>query len=250
MSDLTLKQRTLVLICTLMLPLLAHAEESVSTMLQQADAFRLPDDSSRVQVHVLLMKGETLDKERDYTVYLKPGRKSLVLFNSAAERGQKALQLDDRFYLLLPKSRHPVRISPMQKLLGEAAVGDISNMTWKEDYQGTVVANNMLIDGYSSVQLDLQASRSGVTYARIELWLKADDFRPLLAKLYLQSGRIAKTVQYQSGKLDGREVIISMRMQDKIQKNKLTLVQYRSITAHETPEAWFNPQRLNRLNIE
>ena len=75
----------------------------------------------------------TLEKERLYEVLIKPGRRSLVLFQSKAEAGQKVLMLDDRYWLLLPKTRRPVRITASQKLLGEASTGDIATMTWSED---------------------------------------------------------------------------------------------------------------------
>ena len=44
---------------------------------------------------------------------------------SPAEKGQKVLMLGDDFWLLMPDSQRPLRITPMQKLLGDASTGDI-----------------------------------------------------------------------------------------------------------------------------
>jgi len=90
----------------------------IQTILKQADNYRLPQDTVQVETSVALYKKGKLDKERQYSVYIKPGRRSLVIFNSAVERGQKVLMLDDKFWMIMPKSRRPIRITPMQKLLG------------------------------------------------------------------------------------------------------------------------------------
>src|SRR5262249_32976587 len=116
----------------------SHAEE-VKKMLQEADAFRVTSETLRVDTEVRVFKGEQHDKTRLYAVYVKPGRRSLVVFRSANERGQKMLMLGDDFWLVMPTSQRPLRITPMQKLLGDASTGDIASLTWAEDYDGSVV---------------------------------------------------------------------------------------------------------------
>jgi len=244
------------LFCTVLNASILHAaglsdeSNSVSEILTVADGFRKPDGSSRVKLEVSLFKKGKLDRQKRYTVYMKSGRRSLALFNSPGELGQKALQLDDRFYLLLPKSRRPVRISPMQKLLGEAAIGDISTMTWSEDYSGTVLDAADIVNGIHTIKLKLAAKRSGVTYEQIELWVTPDSFRPVQANLYLKSGRIAKRVSYQAGVLNGTEMITAMVMEDRIQKQKRTEIHYQSIEAIDVPDRYFNPAYLTRNHVE
>ena len=59
----------------------------VKALLKEADAFRLATGSARVETEVRVLKAGKLDKTRLYVVYVKPGRRSLVLFRSSAERG-------------------------------------------------------------------------------------------------------------------------------------------------------------------
>ena len=66
-------------------------------------------------------------------------RQSLVLMQSPAEKGQKVLMLGDDFWLLMPESQRPLRITPMQKLLGAASTGDIASMSWADDYSGQLI---------------------------------------------------------------------------------------------------------------
>ncbi|MGE5468751.1 MAG: outer membrane lipoprotein-sorting protein [Ignavibacteria bacterium] len=240
----------------------AAAAESVATLLKQADAFRLPAQSVRVDTEVELYKNEALDKERLYTVYVKPGRRSLVLMKSPAEIGQKVLMLADQFWLLMPESQRPLRITASQKLLGEASTGDIASMTWSEDYDGVVKDEGDCPAPPPSVpeaaapakprrclHLDLAQARAGVTYARVELYLDKASRQPIKADLYVGSGKRAKEAWYVPRLVEGQPRIMAMLLLDDIQPNRRTLIRYRSIVPKEAPDEFFNPAALVRNSL-
>lgn len=105
-------------------PSWAVDSQQVTEMIAKADSYRLNSaQASKVVSVVALYQDEQLDKTREYNVYTRPNRESLVVFKSAVEAGQKMLMIEDNYWLLMPKSRRPIRITPMQKLLGEASVG-------------------------------------------------------------------------------------------------------------------------------
>jgi hypothetical protein len=240
----------------------ATSGDDVATLLKQADAYRLPATAMRVDTDVELYRNDVLDKERSYTVYLKSGRRSLILMKSPMEAGQKVLMLGDQFWLLMPESQRPLRITPSQKLLGEASTGDIANMTWSEDYDGSVVAE---VDcptpptGLSEeppttkprrcLHLDIAAARSGVTYSRIDLYLEKSNRLPVKADLFVGSGKQAKEAWYIAKRQDGQLRIMAMALIDHIQVNRRTLVRYRSLTAKEAPDEFFNPAALVRNSL-
>ncbi|MEF1174349.1 outer membrane lipoprotein-sorting protein, partial [Vibrio sinaloensis] len=114
----------------------------VGSMVRNADSFRQGYESAKVVSEVALYENDTLDKTREYHVYTRENRESLVVFKSQVEQGQKMLMLGDNYWFVMPKSRRPIRITPMQKLLGEASVGDISTLTWSEDYHATFVSQD------------------------------------------------------------------------------------------------------------
>jgi hypothetical protein len=240
----------------------AVADDDVAALLKRADAYRLPAASMRVETDVELYRNDVLDKERRYTVYVKPGRRSLVLMKSAAEAGQKVLMLADQFWLLLPDSQRPVRITASQKLLGEASTGDIANMTWSEDYQGSVVgeidcpaAPAVLTElqpsakSHRCLHLDLTAARAGVTYSRIDLYLEKASRLPVKADLFVGSGKRAKEAWYAPKLVDGQQRIMTMLLLDDIQVNRRTVIRYRSLTAKEAPDEFFNPAALVRNSL-
>jgi hypothetical protein len=240
----------------------ALAAENVATLLKAADAFRLPAESVRVETQVELYKNDALDKERLYTVYVKPGRRSLVLMKSPSEAGQKVLMLADQFWLLMPESQRPLRITASQKLLGEASTGDIATMTWSDDYDGSVTdevdcptppANladvTASATGRRCLHLDLAQARNGVTYARVELYLDKASKAPIKADLYVGSGKRAKEAWYVAKPVDGHPRIMTMVLLDDIQPNRRTVVRYRSIVSKAAPDEFFNPAALVRNNL-
>lgn len=222
--------------------------ESVSALLKQADAYRLPDQSARVETLVELYRNDVLDKERRYTVYTKPGRRSLVLMKSPSEMGQKVLMLAENFWLLMPESQRPLRITANQKLLGEAATGDIATMTWSEDYDGRLTGE-VDVDDRRCLRLDLSAARPGVTYARIDLYLDKASKLPVKADLYVNSGKRAKEARFEAGWLDGQTRIVAMTLLDDIQRGRRTIVRYQSIVPKEAPDEFFNPAALVRNSL-
>ena len=119
-------------------PVSSAADPDVHSLLEKADGYRLPSAAAQVTTRIQVLKGGVLDKERLYAVHVKPGRRSLVLSRSPAEKGQKVLMVGDDFWIALPSSQRPIRITPAQKLLGDASTGDIATLTWAEDYGGAV----------------------------------------------------------------------------------------------------------------
>ena len=240
----------------------AFAADNVVVLLKQADAYRLPAASVRVETHVELYRNNALDKERLYTVYVKPGRRSLVLMKSPSEIGQKVLMLADQFWLLMPESQRPLRITATQKLLGEASTGDIANMTWSDDYDGQMVGEvdcpappavlpelAASAKQHRCLHLDLAQARAGVTYARVELYLEKTSRMPVKADLYVSSGKRAKEAWYAAKDVDGQPRIMTMLLQDDIQPNRRTVIRYRSIVPKEAPDEFFNPAALVRNSL-
>jgi hypothetical protein len=240
------------LLLTSLVSSLAAGEASaadVKALLREADAFRLTADSMRVDTEVRVFKGGQLDKTRLYHVYVKPGRRSLVVFRSPAERGQKMLMLGDDFWLVLPASQRPLRITPLQKLLGDASTGDIASLTWAEDYDGGIIGE-ALVEGVPCLKLDITGQRKGVSYPRIVLYLAKSDRRPVQAELYVASDKLAKEAAFRIGEAGGRKVVTSMTLTDRIQRERRTEVHYLARTPKALGDEFYNPAFLVRADIE
>jgi len=191
----------------------------VKALLREADAYRVIDESSRVDTEAKVYKAGALDKTRLYTVYVKPGRRSLVVFRSPSERGQKMLMLGDDFWLVMPTSQRPLRITPMQKLLGDASTGDVASLTWAEDYDGKLEGETV-IGGVPCLKLDITGQRKGVSYPRIVLYLAKNGHYPVQAELYVASDKLAKLAEFKLGEVNGRKLVSVMVITDKLQRFK------------------------------
>lgn len=189
------------------------------------------------------------DKQRRYTVFVQTGHRSLVLMRSPAEAGQKVLMLGDDFWLLMPGSQRPLRITPLQKLLGDASTGDIATLSWSEDYRGTLVGEERCSTDAAPqpcLHLSLQAARPGVSYQRIELWLGKSRHEPLRAELFVQSDKLAKEARFVFDQPAAPTRVTEMVLTDRIGHGKLTHVRYLSRQPKRVPETWLNPMFLAR----
>jgi outer membrane lipoprotein-sorting protein len=225
---------------------LQAAEPDLATVLKDADRFRAGADDLEVETHVVVTNRDgSPDKERRYTVYAQSNRRSLVLMRSPAEQGQKVLMLGDDFWLLMPNSQRPLRITPMQKLLGDASTGDIATLRWADDYQATLVGDEQC-DTAPCRHLSLSASRKGVSYQRIELWVGKVRHEPLRAELYVQSDKLAKTARFVLDKPAAPTQVTAMVLRDELSNHKETRVTYLGRQAKRVPESWLNPMFLAR----
>jgi hypothetical protein len=230
---------------------LAAQAQDVTALLKATDRFRMSADNLQVDTQISIFNADgTLDKERRYTVFAQANHQSLVLMQSPAEKGQKVLMLGDDFWLLMPNSQRPLRITPMQKLLGDASTGDIATMSWASDYTGALVGEERCGDGtptavqQACLHLSLNASRKGVTYQRIELWMGKARHEPVRADLYVQSDKLAKQARFVMDKPTAPTMVNEMVLLDKLSNHKETRVRYLNRKERTVPETWLNPMFL------
>jgi len=222
--------------------------QDIPTLLKAADKYRMSSDNMQVETQISVFNTDgSPDKERRYTVFAQAKHQSLVLMQSPAERGQKVLMLGDDFWLLMPGSQRPMRITPMQKLLGDASTGDIATMSWAEDYSGSIAGEDRCGEPEQAcVHLSLNAARKGVTYQRIELWLGKARHEPVRADLYVQSDKLAKQARFVMDKATAPTAVTAMLLRDQLTNKKETQVRYLNRKEHTVPEAWLNPMFLAR----
>lgn len=239
--------RALVVVSLLGVAIGAHADD-VSALLKAADKYRMSGDNMQIDTQISVFNTDgSADKERRYVVFAQAKHQSLVLMQSPAEKGQKVLMLGDDYWLLMPGSQRPLRITPMQKLLGDASTGDIATLSWADDYTGSVAGEEPCGEPVQPcLHLALQANRKGVTYQRIELWIGKARHEPVRADLYVQSDKLAKRARFVMDKPAAPTTVIEMLLGDQLTNKKETRVRYLGRKEHTVPEAWLNPMFLAR----
>jgi len=171
------------------------------------------------------------------------------------DAGKIALFSTPNLWFYDPASKASVRISPQQRLIGQAAIGDVLTVNLAVDYTGTLLGNETITDPEHQQRqcwhLDLQAATDSAIYRRVEYWVEHGSFRPVKAKFYSDSGRLLKILYYRSfreqlGAMRPAEAIII----DAVNSSLVTTIAFGNLRFQDIPEAWFQRDYLPRLPKE
>ncbi|MEO5696803.1 MAG: outer membrane lipoprotein-sorting protein, partial [Burkholderiaceae bacterium] len=154
-----------------------------------------------------------------------------------------------------PASQASIRLSPQQRLLGQAANGDVVTVNLAKDYRAELLGDEEVTDGErvkrQSHKLKLTELSPDVTYNNIELWVETGSARPIKAKFFAESGRLLKTAYYrkyasQLGTERPTEVVII----DGLDPNWVTIMRYSEFAWRDVPDAWLQRDYLPRFKPE
>jgi hypothetical protein len=181
---------------------------------------------------------------RNLVQYLEPTR----------DAGKKVL-LDGRaLWFFDPASNTSVRISPQQRLVGQAAIGDVLTVNLVIDYSATLQGSESIADATRTDRncwhLDLKAANDRAVYNRIEYWVEQGTYFPIKGKFYSDSGRLLKIVYFRNfvqrlGAVRPTEEVII----DAVDSTRATTASFSEQTLQEIPDAWFQRDYLPRLKI-
>ena len=102
------------------------AAPDAAAILKRADTFRNGWPSYVLHVKITNFESDKADEEKLYEVSQKGTEKTYVEFMSPREKGQHLLMLGDDMWVYLPDTSRPVRITPLERLSGDASNGDIA----------------------------------------------------------------------------------------------------------------------------
>lgn len=148
-------------------------------------------------------------RARDTMVYEIKVRSFNIAGTSLAPakyRGNKILMLNTSMWFYKPGLSKPVPVSQRQKLLGEAAYGDIAATNYAENYSATRLSDES-VDGEPCYVFDLKARDDKLTYDRIVYWVSKRRRTGIRADYYTVSGKKFKSavMDYDNSvRLDGQ----------------------------------------------
>ena len=80
----------------------------------------------------------------------------------------------------------------------------------------------------------------------VGVWLEQGTYFPIKADLYLRSGKMAKEAWFTKGLREGETRVVAMILNDQIQTNQKTVIEYKEIVATEIDDKYYNPAYLSR----
>jgi outer membrane lipoprotein-sorting protein len=239
----------------------AHAAPDAQAILAASDAIRNPDKPFAVTTTLTEYTDGKETGSNTLRVYSKADAnsgqfRSLVGFVAPARDANKVmLKSGNDMWFFDPASKASVRVSPQQRLLGQAANGDVVTVDLAKDYKAELAGEEDTQDGDRQTRrcykLALAASATDVTYHRIEMWVDKSNSRPVKGRFYSESGRLLKTAyyrQYQSalGNTRPAEMVII----DGLNTKWVTVMRYSDYAWRDIPESWLQRDYLPRFKLE
>jgi len=228
--------------------LVCHAATpNAEALLKHSDAYRNGWPSYVLRVNITNYEAGKEDEERLYEVSQKGTEKTYVDFLSPREKGQHLLMLGDDMWIYLPDASRPVRITPLERLSGNASNGDVARTNYAVDYTPVYLRTEKL-GAENCAVLELTAKRKGSTYQRILYWLRVEDARPVRAEFYLTSGKHIKSASFDEyTTVAGRPQLRRMTLYDEIRHNSRSVLEYSNIAPRDVPDKLFYQGRADRF---
>lgn len=173
----------------------------------------------------------------------------------ARDVGKMVLMNGSNMWFYDPASKASVRISPQQRLLGQASNGDVATVNLAKDYTTKLVGEEKLLDAdrvnRDCWHLDLKAATDEAVYSRVEFWVEKGTYRQVKGKFYSDSGRLLKIAYYHKftqmlGRMAPAETIVI----DAVDQNLVTTMSVSDMRAQDIPDSWFQREFLPRLRVD
>ena len=194
---------------------------------------------------VFAKEDQTTKQFRNLVRYIDPPR----------DEGKMVLLDSHVLWFYDPSSKASVRISPQQRLIGQASIADVLTVNLAIDYTCTLLGTEAIQDAshqqHQCWHLDMKAANEQASYNRVEYWVENATYYPIKAKFYSDSGRLLKVLYYRGfqpalGATRPTEAIII----DAVDSSLVTAVKFADYRFQDIPEAWFQRDYLPRLKVE
>ena len=224
----------------------AHAAVDSQAILARVDQYRNPLQSFTVDVELTSYVHNDASVSR-FKVFGKGSDRSLVEFQyPQTEKGKYLLMTRDAMWIYMPATSRPIRISPLQRLAGQASNGDVARTSFTVDYVPKAATEEQL-EGRATYVLDLGAKDGSVAYDRIRLWVDRSSYQPIRADFYVLSGKLVKRAFYRDyEEMNGKRMLSRIEIEDVLRPGNRTLMRYSNLQSKDNPEKMFNKESLGR----
>ena len=218
-----------------------HAEDATS-ILTRSDTYRNPLESFSIDVELTSFEGAKSETSK-FRVYGKGSDRSVVEFTApATEKGKFLLMLRDAMWIYMPATSRPIRISPLQRLMGQASNGDVARTGFMIDYH----AKSATLENDAWV-LELEAKDPSLSYKRVRLWIDRTSYEPVRAEFYVASGKLLKRAHYRKFTImAGRRVVSDIEIEDVVRPGRRTVMRYANLVARQNADKMFSKDALGK----
>ena len=207
-------------------------------ILRRADEIRNPAESYFLRCVVTT---SSTSEDTEVEVSVQGNTRTLVkTIRPARDRGRLGLMVDQDMWAYIPNLHRAVRVTLSQRLVGQAAHGDICRNRWSGDYLAVIEAETP-----QQWTLFLTAAKAGLTYEKIRLWIEKGTFHPLHAEFLTPAGMPLKRAEYRAykpfGGVDRPSVI---HIEDALRPGDFSDIQILEAVARQFPASIFYSENL------
>ena len=214
-------------------------------ILARIDNFRVPFDQFTFHVKLENYKNDKLIETAKFKCYVGGNDRTVVVASRFSKHNKlKILYFKDNMWALIGDSKRPLKMTPMQRLMGNAANGDVARINYTQDYHAKVL-NKETIDNIPCLKVELTAKRESTTYHKIIMYVKSSNFQPIKAEHFLISGKLFKTSYFDKyKKVNDRMILCQFTIYDALRKDSKTVFSYSDFKKEKLPNKYFNKNYL------
>ena len=139
--------RTLIALLSIHLYGATPSIPDAQALLERSDSVRNGGDSfARAGQHPQLSKTARPTRSTPTRSSRRDSTRRYVEFLSPREKGRHLLMLGDDMWVFLPDTSRPIRITPLERLSGQASNGDVARTHYALDYDATYLRGET-VDG-------------------------------------------------------------------------------------------------------
>lgn len=241
---------------TLARPAFAATAEEI---LRETDRLRNPQRSFRSKIKLTDYVSGKKNDELEITVFSKPrpndGQfRSLVHIDKPRKDAGKIMLRDGKeLFFYDPDAANTIRISPQQRLLGQASNGDVMTTNFWRDYSASLKGTETVQDSRKKNRtchaLKMKAKTRAAVYGSIDFWVDSSNNYPVKGRFYSASGKLLKIAFY-----DGfRDVLGTTRptkvlIVDGLNSRNVTTMDFGKFKLVDLPNGWFQKSYLPKFS--
>jgi hypothetical protein len=239
------------MLCLAVIPYTALAEgtpglKRVQALVKQADTLRMPLEEGRMIAHITLVSNDDKSRPLPFLIDFSAARERRVETLGGVRKGQRVLLTPQGYWLFMQGIAKPVRLSRLQRMLGQASFGDIGNLRFAEDYK--IVSWSEFDNGLLRVQLIAHDPSQFIEDAI--LVIDPETATPLRAEFMFPSGKIFKLLEFSLPDIqDGITMIRNIRFLSPDNPNHFTMLEYRDLHPETFGAGYFTVEALTRREM-
>jgi hypothetical protein len=223
----------------------ALAAPTADQILQLADSPKRAFPEVVLHARVTVTENGTSQTPAEFDLYKKGDDRAIVVFTAGKQKGRKILTVGEKFWILVPGASRPIPVTPNQRLMGGAALGDVARLQFSREFDATLEADSELVDGRACDVLDLTAKSGSSSYGSGKLFVDRVEHLARKALLNLVSGKPSKEIVFERyGSVNGKTVLLTMAIRDLLAgpAASVTRLEYSSYRALKIDDSFFTPE--------